>query len=94
VRVLEPGTWTVYRKVRGEDGVDVWVIADEGVTTIGVIPFIPVYGLRKDFMIGSAPMIELAHANVEHWQSKSDQQTILHVARVPMLFAKREFEKG
>jgi hypothetical protein len=88
VRVLEPGTWTVYRKVRGEDGVDVWVIADEGVTTIGVIPFIPVYGLRKDFMIGSAPMIELAHANVEHWQSKSDQQTILHVARVPMLFAK------
>ena len=26
--------------------------------------------------------------NVEHWQSKSDQQTILHVARVPVLFGK------
>ncbi|MGH8299653.1 MAG: DUF4055 domain-containing protein, partial [Steroidobacteraceae bacterium] len=28
------------------------------------------------------------HQNVEHWQSASDQQTILHVARVPILFAK------
>jgi hypothetical protein len=33
-------------------------------------------------------MLELAYANVEHWQSKSDQQTILHVARVPILFTK------
>jgi hypothetical protein len=49
---------------------------------------VPIYGLRKDFMIGVAPMLELAHANVEHWQSKSDQQTILHVARVPVLFTK------
>jgi hypothetical protein len=39
-------------------------------------------------MIGSPPMLELAHANVEHWQSKSDQQTILHVARVPVMFGK------
>jgi hypothetical protein len=39
-------------------------------------------------MIGCAPMIELAYSNVEHWQSKSDQQTILHVARVPILFTK------
>jgi hypothetical protein len=88
VRVLEPGKWTVYRKQKGVDGVETWVIAEEGATTIDVIPFIPVYGFRKDFMIGSAPMIELAHANVEHWQSKCDQQTILHIARVPMLFAK------
>ena len=30
--------------------------------------------------------MELGHLNVEHWQSSSDQQTILHVARVPLLF--------
>jgi hypothetical protein len=30
-------------------------------------------------------LLELAHQNVEHWQSSSDQQTILHVARVPIL---------
>ena len=88
VRVLEPGKWTIYRKAKDQTQTDVWVIVEEGVTTIGVIPFVPVYGFRKDFMIGSPPMVELAHANVEHWQSKSDQQTILHIARVPMLFAK------
>jgi len=87
VRVLEPGKWTVYRKTRTDDK-DSWVASEAGTTTLQVIPFVPIYGLRKDFMVGAAPMLELAHANVEHWQSKSDQQTILHVARVPVLFTK------
>ena len=84
VLVLEPGKWTRYR----QDKEKVWVIYADGVTTLDVVPFVPIYGLRKDFMIGEPPMLELAQANVEHWQSKSDQQTILHVARVPILFAK------
>jgi hypothetical protein len=87
VRVLEPGKWMTYRKQDSTTGTP-WQEHESGVTTIDVIPFIPVYGSRKDFMIGVPPMLELAHLNVEHWQSKSDQQTILHVARVPMLFAK------
>jgi Domain of unknown function (DUF4055) len=87
VRVLEPGKWSTWRKAKEADP-DSWALDKEGVTTLTVIPFVPIYGRRDDFMIGCAPMLELAHANVEHWQSKSDQQTILHVARVPMLFAK------
>lgn len=87
-RVLEPGKWTTYRKVKDSSGVESWQKHLEGTTSIDVIPFVPVYGIRKDFMIGTPPMIELAHMNVEHWQSKSDQQTILHVARVPILFTK------
>ncbi len=87
VRVLEPGKWTTWRKTKQEDN-DSWVVHEEGTTTLNVIPFIPVYGRREELMIGCAPMIELGHANVEHWQSKSDQQTILHVARVPILFMK------
>src|SRR6202012_5493868 len=69
-------------------GIETWIEYQSGVTSIDVIPFVPVYGFRKDFMIGAPPMIELAYMNVEHWQSKSDQQTILHVARVPILFGK------
>jgi hypothetical protein len=88
VRALEPGTWQLYRKSIAEGGIESWVLHQEGTTTLDVIPFVPIYGKRKDFMIGVAPMLELAHANVEHWQSKSDQQTILHVARVPVMFAK------
>lgn len=87
VRVLEPGRWTVWRKAETR-GVETWTIFDEGVTTLPVVPFVPVYGFYQAFMVGKPPLMDLAHANVEHWQSKSDQQTILHVARVPLLFTK------
>ena len=88
VRVLAPGAWATYRSRTSEAGVIEWLLFEEGVTSLPYIPFIPVYGRRVDFMRGTPPMLELAHANVEHWQNKSDQQTILHVARVPLLFAK------
>jgi hypothetical protein len=88
VRVLTPGAWQTYRAKATEAGKIEWVLFGEGVSTLPEIPFIPVYGRRAGFMVGTPPMLELAHANVEHWQSKSDQQTILHVARVPLLFAK------
>ena len=88
VRVLEPGRWAIWRKAKGDDA-DSWAEFESGVSSIDdVIPFVPIYGKRKDFMAGVPPMLELAHANVEHWQSKSDQQTILHIARVPVMFAK------
>ncbi len=80
VRVLEPGLWFVYRKLG-----DNWIIYEEGTTTLSEIPFVFFYGIRKSFGIGVAPLLELAFQNVEHWQSLSDQQTILHVARVPIL---------
>ncbi len=86
VRVLEPGQWSTWRQ--RDDAKREWVLHAEGVTTLDVIPFVPVYGRRLGYMHGEPPMLELAHANVEHWQGKSDQQTILHVARVPILFAR------
>jgi hypothetical protein len=36
-------------------------------------------------MMGISPLRDLAYLNVKHWQSQSDQDTILHVARVPIL---------
>ncbi len=83
VRVLEPGTWATYRQdpKKPED----WILDKKGVTSLSYVPFIPVYGDREGFMAGKSPLIEVAHMNVEHWQSASDQRTILHVARVPIL---------
>lgn len=90
VRVLYPGRWEVWRESEKADasGKKDWIKHSEGVTSLQKIPFVPVYGRRIGFMQGVPPLVELAHMNVEHWQSKSDQQTILHVARVPILFAK------
>lgn len=83
VRVLYPGSWEVYRKKAGHG--KGWHLHEEGVTTLQKVPFVPVYGHRTGFMQSMPPLLEMAHMNVEHWQSKSDQQTILHVARVPIL---------
>lgn len=86
VRVLYPGKWQIYRQKRDTDGEIKWMLHAEGVTSIQKIAFVPVYGKRLGFMLSAPPLRELAYMNVEHWQSKSDQQTILHVARVPVLF--------
>lgn len=81
VRVLTPGTWATYRKnTRGE-----WGQHASGTTTLSVVPFVPLYGFRRSFMVGAPALADLAHLNVKHWQSQSDQDNILHVARVPIL---------
>lgn len=82
VRVLTPGAWQTWRKVEKKED---WILFEEGATTLQEIPFVFFYGIRKSFGIGLPPLLELAHLNIEHWQSSSDQQTILHVARVPIL---------
>ena len=54
---------------------------------INAIPVAPVYLNQTGFMCGSPPLMDLADLNITHWQSSSDQRNILHVARVPILFA-------
>lgn len=83
VRVLTPGAWAVYMPSEKKD--DDWILEDSGVTTLQAIPFVPFYGKKRGFMDGVSPLLDLAHLNVKHWQSQSDQDTILHVARVPIL---------
>ncbi len=88
VRVLRPGSWETWRKIKTTDRGEIWAIHDEGKTSLSKVPFVFYYGLRQGFGLGKPPLLELAHLNVEHYQSSSDQRNILHVARVPILFAK------
>lgn len=87
VLVLEIGKWRLFEK-RRVGKTDSWVQAKDGVTSLNYIPFVPIYGQRQGYMQGVCPLIDLAYKNVKHWQSQSDQDNILHVARVPILFAK------
>jgi len=82
VRVLYPGGWQLWRET-GKNGS--WALYREGRTTLREIPFAPVYGRREGFMYGKPPLLDLAFLNIKHWQSQSDQDTIEHVARVPIL---------
>lgn len=83
VRVLTPGAWATYEAATGtEKG---WVKTGSGTTTLKDIPFVPLYGKRVGFMMGRPPLLDLAYLNVKHWQSQSDQDNLLHIARVPIL---------
>ena len=68
VRVHEIGSWRLYEEVNGA-----YTLVEAGTTTLKVIPFVPVYGRRVDFMCGKPPMTELAFQNVKHWQMQSSQ---------------------
>nr|WP_314541518.1 DUF4055 domain-containing protein [uncultured Ottowia sp.] len=84
VRLLEPGRWALFEEPAGAHAQ--WAQIDGG-DTVGMpeIPFVPFYGRKRGFMAGEPPLADLAWLNVKHWQSQSDQDTILHVARVPIL---------
>ncbi|MHA6128906.1 DUF4055 domain-containing protein [Pseudomonas fluorescens group sp. PF-1] len=84
IRVLVPGAWMVYREQEVE-GKKAWVLFDEGNTSLTHIPLTTLYTDRTGFMTAKPPLLELAYLNAKHWQSQSDQDNILHVARVPML---------
>lgn len=51
------------------------------------LPIQTLYTGYRAFMVSRPAFIDLAEINLTHWQSASDQRNILHVARVPMLFA-------
>lgn len=85
IRVLVPGAWATYREVDDGKGKKVWTLHEEGVTSLQVIPLATFYTKRTGFLTATPPLLELANMNVKHWQSQSDQDNILHVARVPML---------
>lgn len=79
--------WRIYQeKEKPNSKEKSWEVIDNGVLTIDEIPYVAFYGDREsDFMCGRSPLIDLAYLNIKHWQSQSDQDTILHVARVPVL---------
>lgn len=86
VRVLSPGAWEVWEKAAPGSGAEAqWRLVEAGRSGLAEIPFVPLYGFRRGLMDGASPLLDLAYLNVKHWQSQSDQDTILHVARVPIL---------
>lgn len=52
------------------------------------LPIVTLYTGYRGFMQAKPPFLALAETNLTHWQSSSDQRNIVHVARVPILFAR------
>lgn len=84
IRVLEPGAVTIYRPIE-EKGKTKWIFEDSWTTQLPYIPLVTFYANKKGLMYGKPPLLDLAHLNVAHWQSSSDQRHILTVSRFPIL---------
>ncbi|HEJ7118809.1 TPA: DUF4055 domain-containing protein [Serratia marcescens] len=85
IRHIMPRKVEIYRKSKGDSGESVWALFEEWGTSRDDIPLVTFYTKRTGFMRGSPPLLNLALLNIKHWQSQSEQDNILHVARVPIL---------
>ena len=92
VRVIERDQWRLFEKQdSNDDGGSTkkhWVMIENGKNTLGRIALSTLYTNQLAFMIGQPWLEDIAQLQVAHWQSDSDQRNLLHVARVPILFAK------
>ena len=80
IRVLYPDRFELYELQKKE-----WVIVDQGLISLGRIPLVTFYTGKTGYMEAKPPLLDLAHLNVLHWQSSSDQEHILHFIRFPLL---------
>ena len=84
VRVLYPDRIDIYEQVTVQQQAE-WVLVDTMLQPLGVIPMVTIYGNQTGFMVAEPPLEDLADMNVKHWQTQSDQDSILHFARVYLL---------
>lgn len=88
IRVYQIGKTTVYKenpKAKGNE--PRWVLEDEWETEWDRVPVVTNYTNKTGFMEAIPPLQDLAYLNVRHWQSYSDQTSILTIARFPLLVA-------
>ena len=83
IREIERGRFRIWQL--SEDTDDWAVVRDWTIVSLDFIPLVTFYADRQGFMLSEPPLLDLAHLNVAHWQSASDQRTILTVARFPIL---------
>ena len=77
--MVRVGTWSYNEDEKK------WFETDISFMDIDEIPLVTFYSNRTGFMTGKSPLLDLADLNIRHWQSTSDQNAILTVARFPLL---------
>lgn len=83
VRVYTPTTIQLWRE---DPKTKQWTKEGEDIPNeLGKIALVTVYARRGAFMVGYPVLEDLAFLNLRHWQSRSDQDNILHFARTYFL---------
>ncbi len=85
IRVIEPGKVSIYEERRVKGKKVQWVPVSNYNYDLGYIPLVTFYADKQGLMLSKPPLSDLADLNIRHWQSTSDQISVLTVARFPML---------
>lgn len=91
-RVLRPGSWQLFKKVKDEKTGTDSVIPDPdnpgGKTSLKEIPVAVCYGRRLAPLVSKPPLLDLAMVNLAHYSESSDYRIYLHIASRPILWFK------
>lgn len=88
-RVLKPGSWQLWKKIKDEKtGKDSVILESEGPTSLKEIPVAVCYGRRLAPLVSKPPLLDLAMVNIAHYSESSDYRTYLHIASRPLLWFK------
>lgn len=82
IRVYTPDTFELWAE---DTDTNEWFLEEEGTHTFGEIPLVTFYIQKVSHLVGTPPLEDLAHLNIAHWQSDSDQRNILRFARSGLL---------
>lgn len=92
IRVLTPGAYELWQlqdispaPTLPTAPKQAWTMVESGAMDTKTIPLVVLYSERTGTLSSKPPMMELGWLNIKHWQSQSDQDRILHIARVPLL---------
>lgn len=88
IRVIEPGKWELWHKVKSSAGVEEWQIESDGTMTLSEVPFV-LYTTadRVGPQYVRPPLLDLANMQIELYRFMSSEEQIYTVAGSPMLTA-------
>lgn len=85
IREYRDNGWSLFKY---NNKTKAYILEAEGTNTLGKVPLVTVYFNSTGFMVAEPPLLDLAHLNLAHYQSNSDQRNILRFSRFALLFAK------
>jgi len=96
-RVLKPGSWELYRKVKDDKG-GFAIIPDpdtpDGETSLDKIPLSICYGRYIAPLVSKPSLLDLAVVNVAHYNESSDYHIYLHICSRPAWWARNRDKTG
>ncbi len=76
----------LYTKLNGTDSVDKYRLEETSYLSVPFIPFVPVFGGKKEAYFRARPLLfDIARLNLHHWSVSADLAETIHLTSSPIL---------